>query len=166
MKGVADIADVGVIADMRTGQGRARASEAARKFAGWCKQVGVARASEARALSVLPGREKFTFIELLTEAYLLRRGVRYQAQVEMGIGRPDFVALDAPDVGQGLIIAVQGERWHEGRQYHDEGKMLAMVGNCVQGYPISTSVQIWERDILAGEQVIEDALRGVSWRSV
>lgn len=166
MRSVADIADVGVIADMRTGQGRPRASEMARKFAGWCKQVGVTRASEARALAIQPGREGFTFIELLTEVYLRRRGVRYQAQVEMGIGRPDFVALDAPDVGQAMIIAVQGERWHEGRQYHDEGKMLAMFGKCVQGYPISTSVQIWERDILAGEQVIEDALRGVSWRSV
>lgn len=166
MKSVTDIADVADVPNVRAGQGRPSASEAARKFAGWCKQVGAARASEARAVSVLPGREKFTFIELLTEAYLLKRGVRYQTQVELGIGRPDFVALDAPDIGQALVIAVQGERWHEGRQYHDAGKMLAMCGVAAQGVPICRSVQVWERDVLAGEQVVEDALRGVSWRSV
>jgi len=166
MKDLASIADVADLPNIKAGQGRPRGSELARKFAAWRKQVGVGRATEALALASQTGREGFTFIELLTEAYLVRRGVRYLAQLEMGIGRPDFVALDMPSAGQALVIAVQGERWHEGRQYHDQAKMLGMYGKAVMGLPIMGSVQVWERDILAGEMALDDALRGVSWRSV
>ena len=136
------------------------------EFRRWARQVGFERATAAREVQRNQTRGRLhgraTLIELLTEAFLQRRGVSYEAQVEMGIARPDFVVIVR---GEATIWNVNGERWHAPRTWHDYGKGSALINFRVQDCPIVDVIDLWESDILRSDQVLEDALRGERYRN-
>ena len=137
----------------------------------WVKLVGVERATAARAVRQLHPERRMSLPELLAEAWLIKRGVQYEAQVELGVVRPDVIVFNCPaqlvpageegatDLAVGW--AVQGDYWHKDKVWHDEGKSNMVVNMVYRGYRIVDVLAIWERDIYFDEQVFEDALVGM-----
>lgn len=151
----------------RRAKGQSQADELKR----WVKAVGHERAAAAwlarNQLARARGGNKPTLIECLTESFLMRRGVAYEAQVWMGIARPDFVVFDTRTSSDGgaVVWNINGEYWHRPRVWHDEGKGSALINIRVRDVPIRDVIAIWEDDIMRGDQVFEDALRGERYRN-
>ena len=130
------------------------------------RAAGKQRAAEVVALLDPITLQKRTTPEAIVEAYLIKRGVQFEAQVELGFARPDFVLFHLPDVSGGaMALNVNGEHWHRDTLYADMAKGRAMVNVQVNGIPIVKYLEVWEKDINSGEMVLDDALRGVAWRS-
>lgn len=148
-------------------KGKSKASD---EWQRWVKTVGVARADEARVVRQAHPERRLSLPELLAEAWLNKRGLRFESQVELGMVRPDVIVFDCPAalVPKGeegatdlaVAWAIQGDYWHASKVWHDEGKANLLVNRVYKGYRIIDMLAIWESDIYAGEQVFEDALRG------
>lgn len=128
----------------------------------WRQQVGI-RANDAElAESTTPrGRElgSTTLPELLVKAELMKRGVDHREQVELGFSRPDFVVPQAD--GTTHVWRVQGDYWHKDSVGKDQGKAQMMIGDAVDGMPISKVIDLWESDIKRQtDYVISEALAG------
>lgn len=104
-----------------------------------------------------------TLPELLTEVWLNKQGVRFTAQAEMGIQRPDFVlhdvTTDATNTNGSIIFRVQGDHWHNDAG-KDTAKSRLLVGKTYDGQAVDMVIDLRESDIYAGEHVFEQAVRG------
>jgi hypothetical protein len=150
------------------GKGQSKSGEEWRR---WVKLVGVERATAARNVRQLHPERRMSLPELLAEAWLIKRGVQYETQVELGMVRPDVVVFDCPaslvptgeEAARDLAVAwaVQGDYWHKDKLWHDEGKANLVAGMVWRGYRIVDMLMVWESDIYEAEQVFEDALAGM-----
>lgn len=100
-----------------------------------------------------------TLPELMTEAFLIRNGIRYTAQAEMGTQRPDFVLHNVNESGDAIILRVQGDYWHADAG-KDEAKSRNLVGRTFAQQSISTVIDLRESDIYHSEHALEQAIRG------
>lgn len=134
----------------------------------WIRAVGYERATAAWLTrnSLMRGRPggKPTFIECLAEAFLVQRGTSYEAQVEMGIARPDYVVFNTRPDGGAVAWNINGDYWHAPKIWHGQGKASALINLRVRDVPILDVIDVWESDILQSDQVFGDALKGERWR--
>lgn len=146
-------------------------NKAGEEWKRWVKTVGIERATAARAVKLENVGRRMTLPELLAVVYLQRRGVRFDAQCELGMVRPDVVVFACPEIlvpkGEeaatdlAVAWAIQGDYWHRDKVWHDEGKANLIVNQVWRGYRLVDMLPIWESDIYASEQVFEDALVGM-----
>jgi hypothetical protein len=130
----------------------------------WVQAVGETRARAAMAAKQVArmGWGKPTLIELLTEAFLKERNVAYETQIDLGFARPDFVLFNTQPSQVNTCVAwlINGEYWHKSRYWHDYGKGKLMINVPVNGMPIVDVIAIWEADVMQGDAVFAEALRG------
>ena len=124
----------------------------------WTRRVGADRAEAAMQLY----RQKTgstTLPELLVEIALRRKGLRYEAQVQMPGARPDFAVYTPEGI---RIIRVQGDYWHNrpGTATRDELQKARLMRNALGGQKIISVADIWESQIYADESAVDVALQG------
>lgn len=136
----------------------------------WSARVGDARAQIALEIWKRhkgdAGYASSTLPELLTEAALIRRGVRFEAQITLAFGRPDFVVF-SPDQAGCIVLLVQGEYWHSrpAAVAKDGAQKALYEKTTVHGLPVTAVVWAWELDLYNNEDaVIDAALRGINLR--
>ena len=127
----------------------------------WVQTVGEVRALEALALARTRPHNR-TLPELLAEAWLKRRATRYEAQVDLGWARPDFVLFDV--VAGVMVWEINGEYWHANTAAHDAARKQRLLHTTARGLPILKVIEVWEKDIYQSETVFEQAIGGLSLR--
>jgi hypothetical protein len=126
-------------------------------FKSWADRVGETRAQ--RALDVWRKRTGSTTLpELLAESWLISTGVRYEAQFDLGWAHPDFVLFDVTPAAA-IVLEVYGDYWHGKPDAiaHDAMRKGQLLTTTARGLPIRAVVEIWEKDIYAGDQCFERA---------
>lgn len=102
--------------------------------------------------------------ELLTEAHLIRRGITYHTQAELGFSRPDFLILNHT-TNSWLALHIDGAYPHRDRHGHDLGKDQMLIGYQVAGKPITQTVRLSDTDLYANpEYALDRALAGEQLR--
>jgi hypothetical protein len=126
-------------------------------FKSWADRVGETRAQ--RALDVWRKRTGSTTLpELLAEAWLMSRGANYETQFDLGWAHPDFVLFNVVPAAS-VVLEVYGDYWHgkPDAAAHDAMRKAQLLTTTARGMPIKAVVEIWEKDIYAGDQCFEQA---------
>ena len=97
-----------------------------------------------------------TLPELIAMDWLTRNGYRYTYQANAFGGRGERGGQGVvPDLlvnlgGRGLVIAVQGNYWHQqaGRRRIDEAQKLRLRGAKIEGLTVFAVVETWESRLL------------------
>lgn len=131
-----------------------------RRAAGWAQQVGVERAQEAVMLA-RQDRMRRTLPELLAELWLMKRGVQYVAQWDLGWARPDFTLFDVPASAPGAMVwEINGEYWHRDTAAYDAARKQRLLATTIRAQQVMKVIEVWESDIYRGDAAFEVALAG------
>lgn len=102
-----------------------------------------------------------TNIEQVMEGELIRRGLEYGAQVELGFTRLDHIIYNGDGTATGVYV--DGSHWHEDEKGHDYGKVQQLVGFEVGGSTITNAVRVGEADLLANPEWVVDTVQRGEW---
>ena len=102
-----------------------------------------------------------TNIEQVMEGELMRRGLEYGAQVELGFTRLDHIIYNGDGTATGIYV--DGKHWHEDDKGHDYGKGMGLIGFEVNGNVITDAVRVGEADLLADPAWVVDVVQRGEW---
>lgn len=134
----------------------------------WRREVGVmANDAALGKFATAAGKQGAgTLPELLVEGALVRRGLEYRTQVELGFTRVDHMVMNADGTGW-IALFEDGDYWHKDFAGHDYGKGQQLIGCEVEGLPVTGVVRMLESDLKTDlDWVVDRAVAGEQVRTL